>query len=69
MSVAAQPLSPPERFARIRETVAQLRQVGCNGLLRAHLTKRLIDDLAHLEEIGALEAVADLLGVTYGGRI
>lgn len=68
MSVADQTLSPPERFARMRETVAQLRRTAAIRD-RAHLTKRLIDDLAHLEEIGALEAVADLLGVTYGGRI
>lgn len=69
MSAVAALLSPEERFARVRETLSFLRQPGCTGFGRVHLTARLIDDLAHLEEIGALESVAEVLGVTYGGRV
>lgn len=69
MSVAALPICPEARFARVRETLSHLRQPGCHGFGRVHLTKRLIDDLSHLEEIGALESVAEVLSVTFGGRV
>lgn len=69
MSAVIEALSPEERFARVRETLSQLRKPGCSGFGRSHLTKLLISDLAHLEEIGALESVAEVLGVTFGGRV
>lgn len=68
MSAVEALLSPEERFARIRETLSHLRHPGCTGFGRVRLTRLLIDDLAQLEEIGALESVAEVLGVTYGGR-
>lgn len=69
MSVVIDVLSPEERFARVRETLSHLRKSGCSGFGRAHLTKLLINDLAHLEEVGALESVAEVLGVIFGGRV
>lgn len=61
-------MTPEERFARVRETVARLRNPGCTGFGRSHLTQQLIGDLATLEEIGALETVAEVLTITFGGR-
>ncbi|MGP9791487.1 hypothetical protein [Roseinatronobacter sp. NSM] len=69
MSLVDSMLSAEERFGRVRETVAQLRKPACTGFARTHLSRRLIDDLAHLEEIGALESVAEVLGVAFGGRV
>ncbi|MBR3371203.1 MAG: hypothetical protein IKG52_11305 [Rhodobacteraceae bacterium] len=69
MSRVVDVLFPEERFARVRETLSRLRKPGCTGFGRAHLTKLLISDLAYLEEIGALESVAEVLGVTFGGRV
>ncbi len=69
MSETLTTVSPEERFARVRESLSHLRKPGCTGFGRSHLTKQLIDDLAHLEEIGALESIAEVLGVTFGGRV
>lgn len=62
-------LSPEERFARVRESVSYLRRPACKGFARVGHVEQLVEDLVHLEEIGALESVAEVLGVTYGGRV
>lgn len=68
MSVANIVLSPEERFARVRETLSHLRRPASVGFARIRLYHTLVDDLSHLEEIGAMETVAEVLNVTYGGR-